>query len=1361
MNKKQKIKNKKCSVVLGITAIFIVAGVVGALNGWYGGGADIPEDTFTRGLVAYWSFDEGSGQTAYDASGNGNNGTLTNGPKWTKGKSGSALQFDGTDDYVEVSDDESLDITDAITIEAWVKAESANFGTDWIRSIIKKDYAYILRIEEGTNKLSFHVWTNNTADSQCEVSLSWTTGEWYHVVGTYDGSYQRIYRNSQVVQTKELTGTIDTSTKNFLIGGITTGAEQLHGLIDEVRIYNRALSEEEIRYHYNRGAPVAHWKFDSGKHGSALSFDGEDDYVEVPDSGDLNWEKVTLEAWIFPYDTWACQFIISKYLSDSNKDYCLGIEYNQVYIWYEENGGDYKEHIGSVTSNEWQHIAVVYTSWNSYKVYINGELVGSDSGTSPNRANTSANVEIGYSGPFYNKYYFNGLIDDVRIYNYARTADEIRLDYNAGYAARFGPTSSCDEDPGACMTKGLVGYWSFDEGSGSTAYDASDNGNNGTIYGAKWTQGAPAPSGGGTSGTGLSFDGVDDYVDCGNDDSLNPQSITFLAWIKINEWRGAIPYHEPIVKHSDGCNANGYGFTVNHRGSLSKNLNLVSYSGGTNPGDFSSGETLEVGKWYQVGFIWESLTPSTSRQKLILNGKIIKTRDLDIPVPSSITNNLFLGRGIDCWEDNKFNGLIDEVRIYNRALSEEEIRYHYNHTLPKGAVSPTAMKEDSSLVGYWSFNEGSGQIAYDKSGNGNNGTIHGAVWTAGKSGSALKFDGTDDYVDCGNDESLNITDAVTVEAWIRYSSSFSGVRGDVVSKHDYGYKGYGFAKGNDDRIHWWPADGSSWNELISTITISPDTWYHIACTNDANYRKIYINGIERNSGVGVAAIASSSLSLMIGENAEGESYFDGLIDEVRIYNRALTEKEIQEHYRESKYYLASKFGPGTDCDTDPGSCMDYGLVGYWSFDEGSGSTAYDASDNGNNGTIYGAKWAQGAPALSGGGTSGTGLSFDGENDYVDCGSDESFNYLSEITIELWAKNTGITAYGQNLVYAPSNVWILHYRGAGFYLKAEDGTTSGYLHWDTSLSSGVWLHLVATWDGGTMRLYINGEKQTTEKSFGGGATGRLAAPGGLYIGKYFNSTQPWFNGLIDEVRIYNRALSEEEIRYHYNRGAPVAHWKFDEGEGSTAYDSTDNNNDGTIHGATWTSGKHGSALKFDGVDDYVEAPDSASLDTESLTITVWFKLNQNPDCDGNNNYRSFMRKGSIAGTSNGWDIVLEEDGDVCFDVSGTRWWPLGRAKQLLGWPIGEWHFYAFTYDASTGVMKFYKDGKFIDSHTKTPGSIISNTASVAISKGTNAVSCPSGSGFVPGEYDDVRIYNYARTPEQIKQDYNAGLSTHFR
>ncbi|MHA1289084.1 MAG: DUF2341 domain-containing protein, partial [Candidatus Thorarchaeota archaeon] len=115
-------KRKKKLIIFGITLVIILAtvGTVAALNGWFGGGDTISPDSLTRGLVGYWAFEEGYGQTAYDASGNGNDGTLHNGPEWTQGKVGGALSFDEDDEYIEISDTDSLDISDAITIGAWI-----------------------------------------------------------------------------------------------------------------------------------------------------------------------------------------------------------------------------------------------------------------------------------------------------------------------------------------------------------------------------------------------------------------------------------------------------------------------------------------------------------------------------------------------------------------------------------------------------------------------------------------------------------------------------------------------------------------------------------------------------------------------------------------------------------------------------------------------------------------------------------------------------------------------------------------------------------------------------------------------------------------------------------------------------------------------------------------------------------------------------------------------------------------------------------------------------------------------------------------------------------------------------------------
>ena len=113
-------------------------------------------------------------------------------------------------------------------------------------------------------------------------------------------------------------------------------------------------------------------------------------------------------------------------------------------------------------------------------------------------------------------------------------------------------------------------------------------------------------------------------------------------------------------------------------------------------------------------------------------------------------------------------------------------------------------------------------------------------------------------------------------------------------------------------------------------------------------------------------------------------------------------------------------------------------------------------------------------------------------------------------------------------------WILHFRGAGFYLRSSDGVTdSGYLGWQTLPSGNVWNMLTGTWNGTTMKLYLNGIKQSNELSYSGGTTGLLRTNGYITVGGYFNVSQPWTNGKISNVKIYNRALSDQEIQQNFN------------------------------------------------------------------------------------------------------------------------------------------------------------------------------------------------------------------------------------
>jgi hypothetical protein len=470
------------------------------------------------GLVGYWNMDEGSGTTAYDASGNGNNGTIY-GAKWTTGKFGSALSFDGVDDYVEVPGSVSLDITGPITVEAWVYPRASGVSMVFAGG----GNQYVLWVQNN-NEVRLADTRGNYVDTDSNVL---TLNAWNHVVGVFSGvagdavtlDNAKIYING-ISKGTHTGGIWDPQTLSVVnIGREVADVFHFNGLIDEVRIYNRALSEEEIRYHYNRGGPVAYWKFDegsgttaydstennndgtitgptwtTGKFGTALSFDGVDDYVEVPDSPSLDiTDEITLMAWVKREvsDTTVIFKSGGSLSAGTGSGYKVDITADGMVAFNLRHGSSEDWLVGNtpIPAGEFAHIAVTFDG-SMMRVYLNGHLDGEKAGE-PAWVN-DVNVLIGHKGWRLN--YFNGLIDDVRIYNYARTPDEIRLDYNAGFAARFGPTSSCDEDPGACMDYGLVGYWNMDEGSGTTAYDASGNGNNGTIYGNGPLANPPAPS---------------------------------------------------------------------------------------------------------------------------------------------------------------------------------------------------------------------------------------------------------------------------------------------------------------------------------------------------------------------------------------------------------------------------------------------------------------------------------------------------------------------------------------------------------------------------------------------------------------------------------------------------------------------------------------------------------------------------------------------------------------------------------------------------------------------------------------------------------------------------------------------------
>jgi len=1576
-------------IITGIAIIVVLAvvGTVGALNGWFGGGASIPSDTMTRGLVVYYSFDEGSGTTTFDGSSNSNTGyfqSVASSPKWTSGKVSGALQFDGKDDYINVGSDSSLDTASAITVEAWIKVDSYSTLAGIVeryQSVVDGGWFFTLNPTGSYDKLYYKFIDVDGGINAGASTESIPLNTWTHVVWTYDGT-PKLYIDGDGQTFTAINKNIKIYSKDLSAGKFSNNF--LNGLIDEVRIYNRALTAEEIRYHYNRGGPVAHWTFDegngtttydmtdnnndgyfgstttspawtAGKYGTALNFDGDDDSIIAGSDSSLNiTDAITVETWVkYGIDAETYPVLLEKkydgtYTLHAGK---TGADIGKPW-WRVWTSGGAAAVASTINTNDmqWHHIVGTYNKDienNNLKLYIDG--VFNNQATAVGAiATTTDSLSIGCS--LLNGDYFNGLIDDVRVYNYARTPDEIALDYNAGFAARFGPQSSCDDDPGSCMDYGLVGYWNLEEGGGQTVNDGSNYNNHGTLGTStsagsddpKWTTGIKPLSGGVSGGSALDFDNESDYVEIPDDASLETDTeLTIEAWIRPD----SLSDHWGIAnKHKAADNDNTWTLR-DAQDDLTKiwmwtgNIGTPTiklYINGIE--DASSSITqLQVGNWYHI-------------VGTIEGGDGISVNDYPFGIGYM---ELSTGTVPDS-PDHLFDGAIDEVRIYNRALSAEEIRYHYNRGGP---------------VAHWKFDEGSGSVTYDSSGNDKDGAFlfpcgesvtftyngssvtYGTVssndecwmdrnlgasqvatayndadaygdlfqwgreddghqvrdpapdivegdmsltdqpghddfikeqsspydwadnswttrwtvaasdpcptgwrvptktewfteeatfdpanytgayasplkltagghrdrsdgslslvgtrgnywssvvsgtnaeglyltnsfslmiaydradglsvrcildvatvtsptsptWTTGKHGSALDFDGIDDHVDSGSANIYDQTENWTWAFWMKPKSwSLADGEAPILDYADGSNRMYMHALDNDIRIYGVDNGAIFVNLDAGYNQISVNRWYFVTALKDSTKVKLYINGEFQNE-VSVSMTDGWTNRFYIGSYLGASRDFNGLIDDVRIYNYARTASQIQQDYNEG---FAAYFGPvgegipTKDCDNDPASCMDYGLAGYWNFEEGGGTTAYDQSDEENNGTLTdGPYYTRGINSLSGGVAGGSALEFDGVDDYVDCGNGASVQ-LTVGTVEAWIKTTKTDAYA-GMVQKQFAYGLFH---KGSVLAAYDWSGAGWNEGNTSIADGNWHHVVFIFDSGVANgsyFYVDGAH---EKTFTYTISNQTV---NLYIGQG-TPTSERFLGLIDEVRIYNRALSAEEVRYHYNRSGPVAHWRFDEGDGQTAFDESANDNDGTLGSTTvadagdptWSQGKYGSALNFDGTDDYVSVPNDSTLDGMSgLTIESWIKINSYDQ-----SIRTIVSDYDSESSDDGAYVLwLNTSDQLELYIISSSGWGTKDIINTIGPSAGAWHYVVGVYDGSN--IKLYIDGVKKNSKATTITAIKTSAENLLIGAQQS-----SPRRFFNGHIDDVRIYNYARTPEQILQDYNAGLSTHFK
>ena len=427
--------------------------------------------------------------------------------------------------------------------------------------------------------------------------------------------------------------------------------------------------------------------------------------------------------------------------------------------------------------------------------------------------------------------------------------------------------------------------------------------------------------------------------------------------------------------------------------------------------------------------------------------------------------------------------------------------------------------DDTNLVAYWNMDESSGQIAYDNKNTNNGILINSPTWKSGSdcvSSSCLEFNGSSNYVNIPSSSNLEIADTITVECWVYYKSG----NGRIVQKDDRGSSVYtrlwelgGY--GGNFRMELWHSNGASTVQTANPLTVNG--WMHLAMTFNGTDIKMYQDGVLTKTYNFPGDIRSDSgTPITIGGQWGSTEWFNGSIDEVRIYNTALTVEQISEHYKAGLDKL--------------------GLVGYWPMDENGETIAYDNA-NSNNGTLYNSPtWQASSNCVS-----GSCLNFDGNDDYISLPAFSNPSSVTDYSISFWfylnAHNSAGRTYfydfrgNGSVVDSTAPIFLIDNSGGLGILDAYTG-----IELKSSAVSVLtqWHHIVVTRTSGTTNIYLDG---ILVKSGNAGTGGNLGVE--KRLGNYAAQNTPggnyWMNGLIDEVRVYNRALSEQEINNRYQAG----------------------------------------------------------------------------------------------------------------------------------------------------------------------------------------------------------------------------------
>ncbi len=1030
-------------------------------------------------------------------------------PTLAAGRYGNGAAFDGSSQYITadgVSDD--LANADNISFGGWVYPESGMSANGVMLSFHTSGGGNRLMLEYdpvGANANKFIAYDKTNGDVYS--ANTFIPDQWYHVmvvIGADNAGY--LYVNG--VEEAQFSTTVRPATDGkFSLGQEWDGSTPSNffkGRLDEIVVYRKALSYQEVQELYNN--PVFHLPFDersgatsfeddsgldndgtcqgdscpaAGEEGlsiNAAAFDGGD-YVNVPDSDalDLSNSDFTFSTWVYPEETLAkhsdCPFVAEYFSNEvlhANRETTRRCEdYPIDHNWGTGSPpGVFDDHF----SARWTGTFYFKAGWYTFDFAFDDAI----------------RIWIDDSMIYDGWNYWPGWHHSSRQRHLSAGEHTIKIEYreeagNAEVKVTWDPESLYAPE----------GIWGGDD------YPAIQRVRRRLrlIFGDKTFQ------------TGNVLDLNDwNHIALAFDDD-NDNLILYVDSVEIGQYS--------VLGESAGS---GQGFNIG-RAAHTAELDLQTLSV-LDTQEWDGAELridlqLDGGDWEEV-WAQDGIFPpedyALNEQRSFAENAVIKVYETDagecefgtcpdnqmgthtlnaLQIPPYETATRF-ERGYDVADllytvDNAgapFRGRIDEVALYKRLLDAGQVADLY---------------EAGTLALHWPLDDPPGTSDFRDTAGQNNGACSGdqcpIAGVQGRDGMALLFDGANDTIAVSDANTADIQN-LTVAAWVRLNSLPNpGIMRFVTVGDEKAVLRY-----QDGDLHFYiKSTGGTFYSLRPGASLSANDWFHVAGTYDGSTMRLYLDGSEIMTKT-VAATLTGGDTVRL--SSTGET-LDGYLDDVRVYRQALSAAQIQNLYQDAPEMLLL-----LDETVNAAQFLDF-------------------TDNGHDGTCAG----DDCPGAGIRGQMGLAALFDGADDYLEIPHDDALNPDDEMTLALWVKLDDVDPH-QKLIgktnSTPNRGYVLGVLDGQLFpevWKTNGGKVSG--QWG-EIAAGIWTHLAFTWKkNGELVGYINGIEVG---SAGGGSRAIGSSTNPLRIG-----VAPWntglypANGRLDHVSLYNRALSASEIR----------------------------------------------------------------------------------------------------------------------------------------------------------------------------------------------------------------------------------------